>query len=101
MRSNIWNPPGPPTTGTYAGNDSADRAIPHGLGRIPQLVIISVDVLNTQWLLIGASQRILYPGVANTAIGTANDSTNFRVGEAGSYTNTANAVGATYRWVAI
>jgi len=99
------NPVGSPTSqGNYIGNDTANRAIPHGLNRVPKIVS----------LFGGVYQHTIYGGVAiityvdNAASGykavTAPDSTYFYVGNAASYQQSANRGAGgpdTIQWVAI
>lgn len=95
-------------SGSYTGDNSVNRAIPHGLGSIPCLVVI----FNTQAVDTGGDSlyhivtgigRIYYGGGgANSRLTvTAPDATNFYVGNATGYANTANENLITYSWVAI
>lgn len=93
--------------GNYVGNASVNRVIPHGLGRVPKMVLIA-DITNYIHLLnplFGASLLYALISGASSAIGTigvtAMDNTNFRVGNATSYPQSANANGVGYYWVAI
>lgn len=88
------------TTGTYAGDDSANKAIAHGLGRTPKFVYIQIDTASNPFFIAGDAAGILQVGTSFHAV-TAPGSTNFYVGNAASYPQSANAVGNTYRWVAI
>ncbi len=96
------------TSGTYAGNDTVNRAIPHGLGVTPKIVFIS----DTQagifcWFRIfGGLAQILYFRILVATAGkyavTIPNATNFYVGNAASYTYSANETDSgTYYWVAI
>lgn len=91
-------------SGTYAGNDTANRAIAHGLGVTPKIVFIQVD--GQYWFRITDQLAKIHFAEADTdTIGThtvtAMGTTNFYVGNATSYTFSANATGWTYYWVAI
>jgi len=88
------------TTGTYAGDDSANKAIPHGLGAKPKVVLIASQSTTIVCVVqdMGASSAITAINVARTGGITALTSTNFYVGNAGSYANTANAAGVSYTW---
>lgn len=87
------------TGSTYVGNDSANRAIPHGLGRIPKAVIIVANSGNYNYHVV-QSGMIHNIGTSFLAV-TAMDATNFYVGNAGSYPNSGNATGTTYTWSAL
>lgn len=97
------------TSGTYTGNDGANRAIPHGLGRIPKVVIIMHSTGDYLYHVSGAQPGAMLYGYWAAAvsdggvngIATALDATNFYVGHAVSYPKTANATGQTYNWFAI
>ncbi len=98
------------SSGSYAGNNAADRAVAHGLGIAPRLVTIFAHIDADTWYefteIVGLNN--IYGKYLNaTAIAVfnyvvaASTTTNFYVGDAASYTNTANATGTTYYWVAI
>lgn len=90
-------------SGTYAGNSSANRAIPHGLGLTPKLVILHSNAGLSQYRITDVEALITWD--LSTTIGkyivTIVDSTNFYVGNAGDYSKSANATGSTYNWVAL
>ena len=92
-------------SGSYTGNDSANRAIPHGLGITPKIVFL--EAINFVYVIFGAVASILcLYNVSGTAtwsdtVVTISDSTNFYVGNAVGYDRTANNNGTTYYWVAI
>ena len=92
-------------SGTYTGNDSANRAIPHGLGVTPKLVIILNTTAGTyHYFRIDAAVSYLYYALAGTFSrwSTTNPTiTNFYVGNAGNYPQSANSNTVTYAWVAI
>lgn len=90
-------------SGSYSGNDSANRAIPHGLADTPSLVIITAasgfgGIFAKQ---VGNDLVSEFTGNTFRAAVTEMDSTNFYVGNAANYTQSANAVGGTYYWTAI
>jgi len=90
------------TSGSYAGNDTENRAIPHGLSAAPKLVILTVTG-SLYWYLIQIGQDIIsYQNAAATGAYavTAVSATDFYVGDAASYLNSANRTGDTYYWVA-
>ena len=87
-------------TGTYAGNDAVNRAIPHELGVIPKFIYIQIDTAMNPYFISGGVAGILQVGTSYHAV-TAPTTANFYVGNATSYPQSANAVGNTYRWVAI
>jgi hypothetical protein len=87
-------------TGTYTGNDTADRAIPHGLGRQCKFVFISkVGAAITQCCIFDNYAGTLSTGSSPFAV-TAPTATNFYVGNIGSYPASFNGTGIQYNWVA-
>ncbi len=93
------------SSGQYTGNDGVNRAVAHGLGVAPKLVFITKNaaggypILYT--IMIGAA-HIKAIGDSPTPLAvTAPDATNFYVGNATSYANSANANTIVYDWVAI
>jgi len=87
--------------GTYTGDSTANRAIAHGLGVTPKYVT---------WVESGGQYvkmtnqdpgRIHYDRSGSKHVVTAETSTNFYVGNATNYTQSANLTATTYRWVAI
>ena len=97
------------SSGTYVGNGGADRAIPHGLTKTPKAVILAAVDTATPTTSRGAfmisdkAARVI--SVINLASGalavSAMNSTNFYVGNATSYANSANEATYTYYWVAV
>lgn len=85
----------------YIGNNTANRAIPHGLGRTPKAVFIIGDGTGDLTILIDGHPTIVQVSVPGGWAVTAMDATNFYVGNASTYPNTANATGVTYSWAAI
>jgi hypothetical protein len=94
------------SSGTYSGDNTTNRAIPHGLGVTPKLVIIQGsgggDYL--VYRVIGAVVYMLNDGAGAIDVRavTAMDATNFYVGNAASYSHSANySTGPrTYEWIA-
>ncbi len=89
------------TSGNYIGNSAANRAIPHGLGRVPKCIIIASNTAVEAFIIVR-------PGYINELSGgsalsvTAMDATNFYVGNSGNYTTSANlTTTTTYYWFAI
>lgn len=99
MSDNINNPPLVIASGTYTGNNTADRAIPHGLGRIPKFVFIWNIGQASFWHLLSNTSILMNHTVAWAV--TAPTSANFYVGNAGSYAQSANENGQTFNWTAI
>jgi len=85
-------------SGTYTGDSTANRAIPHGLGRIPKAVIINNNSSAFYNKISG------YDGIQMVGSGvktlTADTGTNFYVGNATGYVESANDNGVTYYWAA-
>lgn len=88
------------SSGGYAGNDTANRAIPHGLGRIPSNVYITLNGNQFAFSITNGRAEIVNIGAGFLAV-TAPDATNFYVGNAGSYGVSANAAGSNYSWSAV
>lgn len=89
------------TYGSYTGDDTANRAIPHGLGSIPAMVhIIATTDFHTfkEWR---DYDHISNDQVDQAYLVTAMDITNFYVGHITSYELSANRSGRTHHWVAI
>ena len=88
------------SSGTYDGNSSVNRAVAHGLGRIPKLVFIA-DITGGIWrnFIIGGYLCGSYStGDANYDV-TDPDATNFYVGNAADYSQSANNLTRTYKYV--
>lgn len=91
------------SSGNYAGNSTTNRAIAHSLGTTPKLVLFSMRTagIGRIWRIM-ESGYIHYLDTANEqrlAV-TAMDGTNFYVGNATSYAQSANDAN-TFDWVAI
>lgn len=89
---------------SYVGNDTANRAIAHGLGKIPRFVTM-VDAngaYGTMVLVNGTAAIYQGSNTANTIYAvTGPDATNFYVGNAAAYPTSANGNGITYYWTAV
>jgi len=93
------------SSGSYTGNNTANRTIPHGLGIAPKLVVLVRSAGVFIFNIIQGSAAIYWtdassPGSGNHAV-TAPDATNFHVGNAASYAQSANGNSEVYYWVAI
>lgn len=88
-------------TGTYTGDDTANRAIPHNLGRKPKVVLI-YGFSYFGYMLYEDDGIIHYCGSTNGAksVTTMTD-TNFYVGNVANYSETCNKDTRDYYWTAI
>ena len=86
------------TTGSFSGDSTVNRAIAHGLSRVPKYIWIENNSTNAQCRIPSSSK--IKSGAINYAV-TAWDATNFYVGNATEYNNSANYSGYTYDWMAI
>ena len=96
--------PSASASGTYTGNDAVNRAIPHGLGTTPKVVLIHVANMEFQYYLgrVSAFIKFMQSGISSGDIAvTAIDDTNFYVGNATNYENSANKTTKDYYWTAI
>ena len=86
---------------TYVGNNTVNRAIPHGLGKLPQRIMINDnDGAYNRYVL--ASRMIWeHPTLHGTIDVNVWDTTNFYVGNATDYNYSGNANGTIYHWVAM
>jgi len=89
--------------GSYTGNSSVNRAIPHGLSKTPTLVLITGETDQTYkfWIHKGVAKIYHHPVAAACLAVTAPDSTNFYVGNATQYNQSANLLNNVHYWVAI
>lgn len=91
------------TSGYYFGNETVNRPIPHGLGRIPKTV--SIQQFPTVYFYKQGYFESYHFWVSGAATGmvivTGRDATNFYVGEAADYLKSANYYGEVYYWDAI
>jgi len=94
--------------GTYTGDNTANKAIAHGMSGTPRLVIITSNEAGAtaaggrQGIIQQGSDRVYYfDGGANSSLAvTAPDSTNFYVGNATNTTQSCNGNTIPYIWVA-
>jgi len=95
------------TSGSYPGNNAVNRELPHGLGKLPKIIIITtyLDATNAGILLITYPTPWAIRYVSDTAssvlIVAGATSTNFYVGNATNYHQSANALYYGYDWIAI
>jgi hypothetical protein len=88
-------------TGTYTGNGSANQAVAHGLGRTPKLVLIFVGGLHFFIAPVYGAIIICEGGPTTNGLAvTAPTSTNFYVGNATSYPQSANTNATGYAFIA-
>jgi len=89
------------STGSYVGDSSANKAITHGLGVVPKLVVIVATATSGPGILIPPScNYILITSSPGGYSVTAADTNLFYVGNATSYPNSMNQTGVTYYWTA-
>jgi hypothetical protein len=91
-------------TNTYVGDSTANRAIAHGLGRIPGIIHIVDSTAWSEWFYNLSGWGVIFFDTIIAKGGyavTAADATNFYVGNAASYVNTANLTGNNYIWFAL
>ena len=86
------------TSGSYTGDGTSNKAIPHGLGVRPKIVQITKGPF-LYYMSEGYIMR-LNPAADNTIV-TDMDDTNFYVGVSGDAVNTANDNTEVYIWTAI
>jgi len=87
-------------TGTYTGNNSQNRAIPHGASptRTPYLVMLNNITDSTMEVIMGTIDVHLTNATPTSYAMTAMNSTNIYVGTAAVFYGNENA--KAYRWVA-
>jgi hypothetical protein len=93
------------TSGTYTGDNTAARAIAHGLGRVPKFVFIinqsTGATFYTETVSYGSGAAIASWGTTSAAIAmTAFSTTNFYVGDNPASANGANMNTISYGWTA-
>ena len=91
------------TTGSYAGDDTDNRAIPHGMGVIPDLVIIIGNNNSAGGYIAVRTHAGVYLTCISTRARyttTISDATNFHVGLSSDYYASVNEDGSGYRWYA-
>ncbi len=89
--------------GTYTGDDTRERGITHGLGRTPELVLITAIVAGHFFRIIRYEAFIYYQhqNSGGRLSWAGLHSAVFWVGDPANYTLSANANGIDYVWVAI
>lgn len=90
--------------GAYTGDGTANRAIPHGLGKAPSFVkIVCPNPVSTlyQHFSILQGDASVYPNNDIERAVTAMNATNFYVGNAGSYDGSANSNLKSFVWTAL
>lgn len=88
------------TYGGYTGDDTANRAIAHGLGRTPKHVWIGRGASGPNLFRLMSGLAYILSNATALAV-TPPNTTNFFVGNATSYINSANETGGGYYWIAI
>ena len=93
-------------TGTYTGNNSVNRAIPHGLSKTPKLIkILSTSTkaeIHGAWGRINAiSASDPVPNLFTSYEVTAPGTTNFYVGNPYNWAASANLNPLVHYWIAI
>jgi len=92
-------------SGTYTGNDAANRAMPHGLGVTPKVVLFQ-ELSNAYMTSLIQGTGAIYTQDITVGVGlvrtvTIPDATNFYVGDGTNHTQTANSSARSYLWIAI
>lgn len=88
--------------GTYDGNDTANRGIPHGLGRKPKVILGSRDGFARIYkIIVPGVIEYVWDGASTLSTVDEWDETYFYVGNVASYFPSMNASGETFYWVAI
>ena len=94
--------PGAATCGAYLGNSTVNRAISHGLGVLPKLLIFSTSAVD--YLLWTTQPSYIY-ALSPTAIArhlvTTMTATYFYVGNSTDYAQSGNMTGVGYYWLAL
>lgn len=88
------------SSGSYTGDGTQNRAIPHGLSKVPKLVRLH-NSSNATFYEVNSStniQEVNQTQVSNSAV-TAMDTTNFYVGTAVNFLGNVNL--QVHTWVAI
>ncbi len=103
----VTNPPAAVrmSSGSYTGNNGANRAITHELGVTPKLVLIFkagateairfIELGNPGYIAITAST-----GWDTSGVVTVPNATNFYVGDGVKHDTSANANAVVYHWIA-
>lgn len=89
------------TSGSYSGDETANRAIGHGLGVTPKIILMTDT---SGWFFIFTNYGYIHYidlGHTESYDVTDPDATNFYVGNAAHWAYSGNGSGSTYYWVAI
>jgi len=95
--------------GTFVGDNTANRAIPHSLGKTPQIVVLSETTgITTGHIFVIIRGRAYIFCAGSLAAGgesgfhaiTIPDNINFHVGNVANYHTSANFGTRAYYWVA-
>lgn len=103
MSVNLSEPPQSIKTGTYTGDDTANKAVSHGLARTPKIILVT-NRSNYQSFLgnEGAADWVWRRASDNNHQHTTSATAlYFYIGNAGDYQVSVNASGVVYEWVAI
>jgi hypothetical protein len=87
-------------TGSYVGNDAADRAITHDLGIVPSVILIFDRDTGYECCITKGSTHLNWIGNSTGWTVTAPTASTFNVGNAGSYSHSMNANLVNYDWIA-
>jgi len=88
--------------GSYNGSDTVNRAVPHGLTKAPKLVVIKRRIGGMYFIVTGEAVIKYEEGTnSNRLAVTSPDTTNFYVGNATNYLESANSSTHNYYWTAI
>ena len=87
--------------GSYTGNNTANRAIPHGLPKTPRFLRITREAGNSNWFMVEAGNLFNHDSSYNRYAVSSPDSTYFYVGNSSSYPLSANGSGVVYHWVVV
>lgn len=92
-------------SGSYTGNATVNRAIPHGLGVTPKIVLLTQvsAAYDNLWRILSGYAMIWFSQASSKGIQvvTAPDATNFYVGNSAYYGQSANGSGVSMFWVAL
>jgi hypothetical protein len=98
--SKLSNPSGNTgAQGSYAGDNTANRAIPHGMGGAPRFIAIQKNAADELWIMVVQSGKMELTSFANSYNPTTPTPTNFYVGKAATFEG--NVAGQTYFWYAV
>lgn len=96
-------PPAIPTTrsGVYVGDGTANKAIAHGLGTTPTIVLITTPGAALLGVVYDGGSGYIEAVATGILAVTIKDATNFYVGNATNYTNSFNVNLTYYYWTVI